>query len=150
MKVILVERLKGVGEIGEVVQVKDGYARNFLLPQKKAMAANEANLATIESQRGALEAQEKQRHDDALVRVESLAGVVVVAACKASDEGKLYGALSVGRIVELLAEKGFEVTAQEVVMPASQVRHIGDYMVVLSLYKDVSCEITLQVVSEDA
>ncbi len=150
MKAILIERIKGLGDIGDVIQVKDGYARNFLFPQHKALPATEDNLISIEERRGLLEEKERQQHDDAVALAEKIAGASITDTCMAGDEGKLYGAVGVSRIVELLAEQGFHVTANQVVMPGEAIRQLGDYTISLSLHADISCDVTLHVVAQEA
>jgi large subunit ribosomal protein L9 len=148
MQVILVERIKDLGNIGDVVRVKDGYARNFLLPQNKAQAVTEENIKSIESRRAALEETERQKHDDAVQLSEKLSGLVLVASSKASDDGKLYGSITASRIVELLSQQGVALNDHHVVMPKEPMRLVGEYTVTLSLYMDVHCDITVQVVAE--
>ncbi len=148
MKVILVERIKGLGDVGQVIQVRDGYARNFLLAQKKAMTATPANVESVEARKTDLEAKEQERLSLAQARADKVKGLALELACRASDEGKLYGAVPGTKVVELLAEKGVEVKLQEVIMPKEQVRHVGDYQVVLSLHPDITCEVPLQVAAE--
>lgn len=148
MKVILTERIKSLGNIGDITEVKDGYARNFLLPQKKAMPATEANMALIQSERAQLEAQEQARREAAESIAKSLEGVSLKTTAMASDEGKLYGSIGAHRVLELLAEQGCDVQAQQINMPSESIRQVGDYVITLSLHSDVSCEVPLQVASE--
>ena len=148
MRVILTEQIKGLGVIGEIVTVKDGYGRNYLIPQNRAVVASKANIANIEANRAELEKKEMQRQHDAETRMEQLKGLALSLACQASEEGKLYGAVSSAKIMELIQLQGHEIKSSEIEMPSESIRHIGDYEVTLHFYRDVSCIIPLTIVAQ--
>ena len=151
MKIIMIDHIKGLGNVGEIVQVKDGFARNYLLPKKKGMLANDANMALVETKRDELKAKADQRLAEAKTRAESVGALGTLSvSTRASDEGKLYGAVSANNVVELLANAGIEVKPQEVVMPKEQIRLVGEYVIVLDLHSEVSCELSLHVQAEQS
>jgi large subunit ribosomal protein L9 len=148
MRVILTEQIKGLGAIGDIVSVKDGYGRNYLIPQNRAVVANPANIADIEANRADLEKREQQRQHDAQVRLGHFKGMSLSIACQASEEGKLYGAVSSAKVLELIKSQGHDVRSSEIEMPSESIRNIGDYEVTLHFYQDVSCVVPLTVVAQ--
>ena len=119
-----------------------------MLPQKKGVAATAANIESVASQKTALKAKEQERLAAAQARADQAKILVLTLACRASDEGKLFGAVSSAKIVALLAAQNVEVKLQEVIMPKEQVRYVGEHHVALSFHPDVLCEVPLQVVAE--
>ena len=149
MDIILLERIEKLGTIGDVVTVKDGYARNFLLPQKKALRANEANKAQFESQRAELEARNIERKTEAEAIKEKLDGNVYVVIRSAGQTGQLYGSVSPRDIAEVLDENGFKVARNQVNL-VNPIKVIGLHELEISLHPEVQSTITVNVArSED-
>ncbi len=149
MQVILLEAVENLGKLGDTVKVKPGYARNFLLPQGKAMPATRENLAEIEAHRAELERQEAEALAMAKARVEELEGREVVVVRKAGDEGKLFGSVGPADIVEALAKQGAEVERQEIRLPVDTIRQTGEYSIGLHLHAEVETTILLRVVADE-
>ncbi len=149
MELILLEKVQNLGELGDVVKVKNGYGRNYLLPQGKAIPATEANKAEFEKRRAELEKAANDRLVAARARAEELEGVELSIAAKASAEGKLYGSIGPREIAEALTEQGKPVQKSEVIMGDGPVRTIGEFDVTLKLHADVSTTIKLTVVEEE-
>ena len=149
MQVILLEAVENLGNIGDTVRVKPGYARNFLLPQGKAVPATEENLAEIEAHRVEFERQEAEALEHVKARAEKLEGMQITVTRKAGEEGKLFGSVGTADIAESLAEAGAEVERQEVRLPADTIRHVGEYPIVIHLHAEVEASVTLSVVAEE-
>ena len=144
MEVILLEKVANLGNLGDKVKVKAGYGRNYLLPQGKATAATEANLAAFEARRAELErvAAERQAADEArAARLVELAEVSIAAT--AGEEGKLFGSIGTNDIAEAVTAAGVELAKSEVRLPNGTIRQIGEYEVVLHLGTDVETVIKL-------
>ena len=148
MQVILMEKVTNVGQLGDVVKVKNGYARNFLIPQGKAKRATPANMAEFEARRVELEAADKAKLADAQVRGEKLSGLTVQIVQKAGVDGKLFGSVTNADIVEALAAQGFSVEKSQVRMPEGHLKQIGDYPINVALHTDVVVGITVSVLGE--
>ena len=148
MQVILLEKVGNLGNLGDIVKVKDGYGRNFLIPQGKAKRATEANKAEIAARRVELEKQQAAILAAAQVRGEKLANFVVSIAQKAGVDGRLFGSVTNGDIAESLVAQGFEVTKALVRMPDGPLKTIGDHAVTVALHHDVVVGITVTVVAE--
>lgn len=148
MQIILMEKVANVGQLGDVVKVKNGYARNFLIPQGKAKRATAANLAEFDSRRIELEAVGKARLIDAQARGEKLNGLTVQIVQKAGVDGKLFGSVTNADIVAALAVQGFDVEKTQVRMPEGHLKQIGDYRVSIILHTDVVADITVSVLGE--
>lgn len=144
MQVILLERIARLGQMGDVVRVKDGYARNFLLPQGKALRANEANRKRFESQRAELEARNLERKSEAQSVADRLDGLTFVAIRSAGETGQLYGSVSTRDIAELLAEEGFKVGRNQVELN-QPIKAIGLTNVAIALHPEVEVTVTLNV-----
>ncbi len=144
MEVILLERIARLGHLGETVKVKDGYARNFLLPQGKALRANEANLAKFESQRTELEARNNERKSAAEGIGEGLDGKSFVAIRSAGETGQLYGSVSTRDIAELVTAEGFAINKNQVEMKLP-IKTIGVSTVAISLHPEVEVSISINV-----
>jgi large subunit ribosomal protein L9 len=144
MEVILLERISRLGQMGETVKVKDGFARNFLLPQGKALRANEANKKKFESQRVQLEARNLERKSEAEKVSEKLDGMSFVAVRSAGETGQLYGSVSTRDIAELLAAEGFNVARNQVELN-QPIKAIGLTNVAIALHPEVEVTITLNV-----
>jgi len=148
MQVILMEKVINVGQLGDVVKVKNGYARNYLIPQGKAKRANEANMAEFEARRAELEAADKARFAEAQARGEKMAGLTVQIVQKAGVDGKLFGSVTNADIVAAMVAQGFEVDKSQVRMPEGHLKQIGDYPVNIALHTDVNVEVTVSVLGE--
>ncbi len=148
MDIILLERIESLGQIGDVVSVRDGYARNFLLPQKKALRANEANKRVFEANRERLEADNAERRSDAAKAGEKVAGTEIVLIRAASNSGQLYGSVNVRDVAQALAEKGHAVDKRQVVM-GSPIKTIGLFDVTIALHPEVRIIIKANVARSD-
>ncbi len=147
MQVILLEKLANLGQLGDVVKVKDGYGRNYLIPQKKAKRATEANLAEFQARRAELEKAQAEILAQAQARAEKINGITVQVAQKAGVDGRLFGSVTTGDISEALKAQGFDVAKSEVRLPNGPLKVIGDASVDLSLHTDVTASITVSVVA---
>ena len=148
MQIILLEKVGNLGSLGDIVKVKDGYGRNFLLPQGKAKRATEANKAEIAARRVELEKQQAVILAAAQARGEKLANFVITMTQKAGVDGRLFGSVTNGDIAESLVAQGFEVTKALVRMPNGPLKTIGDHAVTVALHHDVVVDITVTVVAE--
>ena len=144
MQIILLERIEKLGSIGDVVTVKDGYARNFLLPNKKALRANEANRKVFEANRAKIEADNAARRTDAQAEAGNVEGKEVVLIRASSNAGQLYGSVSVRDIVDALVEQGAKVTKAMVVLERP-IKSIGISTVKVSLHPEVSVTVKVNV-----
>ncbi len=150
MQIILLEKVANLGNLGDVVKVKDGYGRNFLIPQGKAKRATEANKAEFEARRVELEKQQAALLDAAKARGEKLAGYMLQVTQKAGVDGRLFGSVTNGDIAEALNAQGFEVSKSEIRMPEGPLKTVGDHPVSIALHHDVVVEITVSVLGETA
>lgn len=148
MNIILLERIEKLGSIGDVVTVKDGYARNFLLPQKKALRANEANRKVFEANRERLEKENAERRVAAEAQGEKVAGAEVVLIRAASNAGQLYGSVSVRDIVSGLADQGHDVDKRMVILGAP-IKNIGMHNVTVALHPEVRVTVKANVARSD-
>ena len=149
MQVILLERVQSLGELGDSVKVKPGYARNYLIPQGKAVIATARNLAEFEARRAELERQEAEALAVVQARADALEGVEVTLARKTGEEGKLFGSVGPQDIADALTEAGKPVARHEVRLPYDTLRQVGDYQVGVHLYADVEPSISVHVVAEE-
>lgn len=147
MEVILLDKVNKLGGIGDVAVVKPGYARNFLIPNKKAVMATKANLASFEERRAELEAQAAERKAAAEKRAQSLEGKTFTIAANAGDEGKLFGSIGTRDIAEAISAE-VEVAKAEVRLPEGSIRHTGSFEIDLQLHSEVVVTVTLAVVAE--
>ncbi|MCC6203706.1 MAG: 50S ribosomal protein L9 [Hyphomicrobiales bacterium] len=144
MEVILLERISRLGQMGETVKVRDGFARNFLLPQGKALRANEANKKRFEGQRAQLEARNLERKSEAAKIAEQLDGKSFIVVRTAGETGQLYGSVSTRDIAELLTAEGFTVARNQVELN-HPIKTIGLTNVAIALHPEVEVTITLNV-----
>ncbi|ANB34625.1 MULTISPECIES: 50S ribosomal protein L9 [Paracoccaceae] len=144
MQVILLERVAKLGQMGEVVNVKDGYARNFLLPQSKALRANEANIARFEADKAQLEARNLETKKEAEALAEKLDGQQFVVIRSASDGGALYGSVSPRDIGDAATEAGFSVDRKQVVL-AGPIKELGLHTVHVLLHPEVDVTVSVNV-----
>lgn len=148
MNVILLERVGRLGGLGDEVSVKPGFARNFLIPQGKAVRASKANREVFEARRLELERAAAEKLAAANARAAGLAGVAVTIVAKAGDEGKLYGSVGTGEIADAIVAAGQAVERSEVRMPSGVIRSVGEYDIDVQLHSDVTVAIKVAVVSE--
>lgn len=148
MQVILLERIAKLGQMGDVVTVKDGYARNFLLPQGKALRATKENEAHFETQRAQLEARNLELKGEAEAVGEKLAGQSFVAIRQAGDTGQLYGSVSARDIAELATEGGYSVDRRQIVL-TQPIKALGVHEVTVALHPEVEIAITVNVARSD-
>jgi len=148
MDIILLERIRNLGDLGEEVAVKNGYARNYLIPTGKAVRANAENRKEFEGRREELERAANAKLTDANDRAAALADRSVVIVARASEEGKLYGSVGTTEIARALSESVLPVAKAEVRMPEGAIRAIGEYEVDIHLYADVTQQVQVQVVAE--
>ena len=148
MQVILMEKVANLGNLGDVVKVKDGYARNYLIPQGKAKRATEENLKTFEVRRAELEKAQAAALVQAQERGAKLGGLTLKIAQKAGVDGKLFGSVTNHDIVDALKAQGFEVERSQVRMPAGALKQVGEYPLQIALHTDVVVTITVAVIGE--
>jgi len=148
MNVILMERVTNLGDLGEEVVVRNGYARNFLLPQGKAVRATEENREVFEAKRSELEASAVERLSEAEQRAHRLEDCSVTIVARTGEEGKLYGSVGTVEIVQALGDMGIEVMKSEVIMSEGAIRITGEYEVDIHLHADVTRTINVAVVAE--
>lgn len=150
MQVILLEKVANLGNLGDVVRVKDGYARNFLIPQRKARRATETAIADFEARRAELEKVAAEKLAAAQAVGQKLSGQVIQIGQKAGVDGRLFGSVTNHDIAEALAAKGFTVEKGAVRLPTGPLKMVGDHPVAISLHTDVVVDVTVQVVGEAA
>ena len=148
MEVILLEKVGKLGSLGDQVNVKSGFGRNFLIPQGKAVPANKANKEAFEARRSELEAAAAEKLAAAQARAEAMKELTVTIVANAGDEGKLFGSIGTKDIADALAAAGQTVDKSEVKLPEGALRNIGTYAIALQLHSDVSVEVTVQVEAE--
>ncbi len=148
MQVILMEKMANLGQLGDVVKVKNGYARNFLIPQGKAKRATESNVAEFAVRRVELELAEKAKLAEAQSRADKFNGLTVQIAQKAGVDGKLFGSVTNADIAAALAQQGFAVEKSQVRMPEGHLKQVGEYPISIGLHGDVVATITVSVLGE--
>ena len=148
MQVILMEKLANLGDLGDVVKVKDGYARNFLIPQGKAKRATEENLKVFEARRAELEKAQAAALEQAKGRGAKLDGLLLKITQKAGVDGKLFGSVTNADIAEALEAVGHEVPKATIRMPQGPLKQIGDHDITLALHADVHAQIKVSVLGE--
>jgi large subunit ribosomal protein L9 len=148
MQVILMEKVANLGELGDVVKVKDGYARNFLIPHGKAKRATEANLKAFESRRADLEKAQAETLKAAQDRGAKLDGLTLQITQKAGPDGRLFGSVTNYDIVEALKKQGHEVERANIRMPQGPLKQVGDFPLQVGLHTDVTVNITVSVLGE--
>jgi len=150
MQVILLEKVVNVGNLGDVVKVKDGYARNFLIPQKMARRATQAAVAEFEVKRAELEKAAAEKLGAAQAQGEKLNGMTITIAQKAGVDGRLFGSVTNFDIAEALSKQGFAVEKAQVRMPTGPLKTTGEHPVSVALHTDVVVDVTVAVVGEAA
>jgi large subunit ribosomal protein L9 len=148
MQIILLEKLPNLGKLGDIVKVKDGFARNYLIPKGKAKRATPANVAEFEQRRVVLEKAQTDVLGSAQERASKLEGLLVQITQKAGVDGRLFGSVTNFDIAEALKAQGFEVSKSLVRLPHGPLKHVGDYDIVLDLHADVKATIKVSVLGE--
>lgn len=147
MQVILMEKVTNLGQLGDMVNVKAGYGRNFLIPRGKAVPATEDNRKKFEERRAELERLAGDTLSQAQARHARIDKQVITVSAQSGDEGKLFGSIGTVDIVEALQKNGFEVNKHEIRLPSGPIRTVGEHAVRLHLHPDVDAEITVSVVA---
>lgn len=147
MQVILLEKVRNLGNLGDKVNVKPGYGRNFLIPQSKAVFATEKNVELFELRRADLEKKALQLFTQAEQRASKLNDITVTIAAQASDEGKLYGSVGPTEIMDALLAKSIEVSKREIVMPEGALHSIGQFTVEIHVHNDVIAHLQVEIVA---
>ena len=150
MQVILMEKVVNLGNLGEVVKVKDGYARNFLIPQRMARRATTSAIAEFETKRAELETAAAARLAVSQAQGEKLEGLTIQISQKAGVDGRLFGSVTNADIAEALTKQGFAVEKAQVRMPAGPIKLVGDHPVSVALHTDVVVSVTVAVLGEHA
>ena len=150
MQIILLEKVVNVGDLGDIVKVKDGYARNFLIPSGRARRATEANKAEFEARRAELEKIAAAKLAEAQSQGEKLAGSTIKLTQKAGVDGRLFGSVTNNDIAEELNKQGYKVVKSQVRMPNGPIKLVGDSTVNVALHTDVVVEINVTVYGESA
>jgi large subunit ribosomal protein L9 len=148
MQVILLEKVVNVGDLGEVVKVRQGYARNFLIPQGKAKRATPENLKLLEEKRSELERAAGERLAKAQAQAEKIEGVTIQVTQKAGVDGRLFGSVTNVDIVDALQGLGHSVEKSMVRMPEGPLKHVGDFPLTIALHTDVAAHITVTVLGD--
>tara|TARA_Y100000590_G_scaffold470120_1_gene662114 strand:+ start:6328 stop:6783 length:456 start_codon:yes stop_codon:yes gene_type:complete len=149
MEVILLEKIENLGNLGDKINVKSGYARNYLIPQGKAKFLTPENLEEFEKIRSELEKKEKEKQEEAIKRKESLDGFTINITSETNDEGVLYGSIGPNEIMRYLTEKEHNVEKKEIRMPEGLIKKIGEYQVIIHLGTDTDASINLIVESNN-
>ena len=150
MQVILLEKVANLGNLGDIVKVKDGFGRNFLIPQGKAKRATDSNKAEFEARRAELEKQQAVLLDAAKERAKALAGFNLSVTQKAGVDGRLFGSVTNHDIADALKAKGFAIEKASIRMPTGPLKMVGDHPVAVAVHTDVVAGITIRVVGEQA
>ena len=150
MQVILLDKVVNLGTLGEIVKVKDGYARNFLIPSGRARRATAANKAEFEAKRAELEKAAAAKLAEMQAQGEKLGGTTVKLTQKAGVDGRLFGSATNGDIAEELGKQGYKVAKSQVRLPNGPIKVVGDSTVAVALHTDVIVEITVTVYGETA
>jgi large subunit ribosomal protein L9 len=148
MQIILLEKIVNVGNLGDVVKVKHGYARNYLIPQGKAKRATPENVKLLEAKRAELEKAAAERLAEAQAQSARLEGLLVQITQKAGVDGRLFGSVTNVDIVEALKAQGFTVERADIRMPAGPLKQVGDYPLVVALHSDAIANITVSVLGD--
>lgn len=147
MQVILLEKVRNLGSLGDSVNVKPGYGRNYLIPQNKAVFATEKNIELFNERRAELEKKAKASLSAAEQRAAKLNDTTIIIASQASDEGKLYGSVGPNEIKEALVLKDLEVSKREIVMPEGPFHSVGQYIVEIHVHSDVIAKLQVEIIA---
>jgi len=149
MQIILLEKIDNVGSLGDLVNVKAGFARNFLLPQGKAEMATPKNVEAFEARRAELEAQQAKALSEAQGRASKLEGMSVTVISRSGTEGKLFGSVGTDEIRQAISSAGAEVEKKEIRLPEGPLRIVGEHPIMVHLHADVDVEVIVNVVGEE-
>lgn len=149
MQIILLEKVANLGNLGEVVKVKDGYARNFLIPKGAARRATQSAIAQFEARRAELEKVQADKLSSANATGEKLAGKTITIGQKAGVDGRLFGSVTNADVAEALKKQGFEVAKAQVRMPNGPLKAVGEFAVQVALHTDVVVELSVAVVADN-
>jgi large subunit ribosomal protein L9 len=149
MEVVLLEAVIKLGQLGDTVNVKAGYARNYLIPQRKAVRATPDAIAEVEQQRTQLVKEEKKRLDVARARAEYAVKSLTFVKRVIDDEGRLFGSVSVSEIIERAAESGTELLRSEIDMPSGSIKNTGEHTITVKVHPEVSFDVSITVVAGD-
>ena len=148
MEVILLEKVRNLGNLGDQVKVKSGFARNYLIPYGKAVTANEQNRAKFEAQRAELERAQADALGKAQTRAAKMTGFTVQIVRKVSEEGKLFGSVGIRDICDAVEQAGFELARSELHLDRGPLKEIGDHEISVSLHPEVNFKVIVSVVGE--
>lgn len=148
MEVILLEKIANLGSLGDKVSIKNGYARNYLIPQGKAVVATAKKIAEFEVRRAELEKAAAEKLATAQKRAEALSKLSITIAHKAGDEGRLFGSVGTHAIADAIVKAGVAVEKQEIRLPHGTIRHLGDFDVDIHLHTDVNAKIAIKITAE--
>ena len=148
MQIILLEKVINLGNLGDVVKVKDGYARNFLIPQGKATRATQANLAEFETRRAELERNQADKLAASQALAEKMQGLMVQITRKAGVDGRLFGSVTNADVAEALVAQGYEIERAAIRMPNGPIKAVGDVTLDVGLHTDVIAQITVSVLGD--
>ena len=148
MKVILLDKIIRLGDIGDVVNVKSGFARNFLIPQKKAMFANDENIKIVEAKKAELAAESEDLKVKAQAAADSVSGKEIVIKVSVSEEGTMYGSIGTREIEEACQQADIKIDKSQIQLPEGPIKEIGEHSVSISFHQEVSTEIIVKVESE--
>ena len=149
MEVVLLEAVNKLGQLGDTVNVKAGYARNYLIPQRKAVRATPDAIAEVEQQRTQLVKEEKKRLDVARARAETAEKSLTFVKRVIDDEGRLFGSVSISEIIERAAESGTELLRSEIDMPSGSIKNTGEHTITVKVHPEVSFDVSITVVAGD-
>ena len=145
MKVILLDKIIRLGDIGDVVNVKSGFARNFLIPQKKAMFANDENIKIVEAKKAELAAESEDLKVKAQAAADSVSGKEIVIKVSVSEEGTMYGSIGTREIEEACQQADIQIDKSQIQLPEGPIKEIGEHSVSISFHQEVYTEITVKV-----
>ena len=148
MQIILLEKIVNLGQLGDIVNVKKGYARNYLIPQGKAKWATESAIAEFNAKRAELEKKQAEKLGSAQALAAKLDGLLLQITQKSGVDGKLFGSVTSSNILESLKTQGFSVEKSMIRMPEGQIKQIGDYPITIAIHHDVLAQITVSVLGE--
>ena len=148
MKVILLDKIIRLGDIGDVVNVKSGFARNFLIPQKKAMFANDENIKIVEAKKAELAAESEDLKVKAQAAADFVSGKEIVIKVSVSEEGTMYGSIGTREIEEACQQADIQIDKSQIQLPEGPIKEIGEHSVSISFHQEVSTEIIVKVESE--
>lgn len=148
MNIILLEKVENLGQLGDQVNVKPGYGRNYLIPGGKAVPATKQNIAEFDERRAELESKVKDQVGEAVKRRDAVNALSITLAANAGDEGKLFGSVSNAEIAKAICDKGVNVEKREIRMPEGPIRVIGEYEFEVHLYSDINATIKVTIEAE--